>query len=51
MDQLSLFDSHNERSLSPTMAPLADRMRPGNIEDYIGQEHLLGKGMILRQML
>lgn len=33
------------------MAPLADRMRPVCLEDYIGQEHLLGKGMILRQML
>ncbi len=51
MDQLSLFDSQNEYSLSRTMAPLADRMRPTDLEDYIGQEHLLGKGMILRQML
>ena len=33
------------------MAPLADRMRPDSLEDYIGQEHLLGKGMVLRQML
>ncbi|MCH5341270.1 MAG: replication-associated recombination protein A [Acetatifactor sp.] len=51
MDQLSLFDNQNEHSLSPAMAPLADRMRPNVLEDYIGQEHLLGKGMILRQML
>ena len=51
MDQLSLFDNQNEHSLSPAMAPLADRMRPNDLEDYIGQEHLLGKGMILRQML
>ena len=51
MDQLSLFDNQSEHSLSPAMAPLADRMRPNDLEDYIGQEHLLGKGMILRQML
>ena len=51
MDQISLFDTNSEHSLSPTMAPLADRMRPNDLEDYIGQEHLLGKGMILRQML
>ena len=51
MDQLSLFDNKSEHSLSPAMAPLADRMRPNDLEDYIGQEHLLGKGMILRQML
>ena len=51
MDQLSLFDSQSEHSLSPAMAPLADRMRPRDLEDYIGQEHLLGQGKILRQML
>ena len=51
MDQISLFDNQNEHSISPAMAPLADRMRPTGLEDYIGQEHLLGKGMILRQML
>ena len=51
MEQLSLFDNQNEPSLSPAMTPLADRMRPNDLEDYIGQEHLLGKGMILRQML
>ena len=51
MEQLSLFDSQSEHSLSSAMAPLADRMRPDSLEDYIGQEHLLGKGMVLRQML
>ena len=51
MDQLSLFDTQSEHSLSSAMAPLADRMRPQDLEDYIGQEHLLSKGMILRQML
>jgi len=51
MNQLSLFDLSNEESPSSTMAPLADRMRPQKLEDYIGQRHLLGEGMILRQML
>ena len=51
MEQLSFFDSENENALSPVTAPLADRMRPRDLEDYIGQEHLLGKGRILRQML
>ncbi len=51
MDQLSLFDSQNEHSLSPAMAPLADRMRPQTLEDYIGQKHLLGEGKLLRRML
>ena len=31
--------------------PLADRMRPRRLEDYVGQEHLLGKGKLLRVLL
>ncbi len=51
MDQLSLFDSQNEHSLSPVTSPLADRMRPRDLEDFIGQKHLLGEGRLLRRML
>src|SRR5450631_3028137 len=29
-------------------APLAERMRPRTLEDYVGQEHLLGPGKPLR---
>lgn len=32
-------------------APLADRMRPVDFKDYIGQEHILGKGKILRRAI
>ncbi|SDF75974.1 replication-associated recombination protein A [Sporomusa acidovorans] len=32
-------------------APLADRVRPRNFEEYIGQEHILGKGKVLRQLI
>ena len=31
--------------------PLAHRLRPENIEDLLGQEHLLGEGQVLRRML
>jgi putative ATPase len=31
--------------------PLADRMRPRTLDDYIGQRHLVGKGAILRKMI
>lgn len=31
--------------------PLADRMRPKTLDDYLGQEHLVGKGKILRQAI
>ena len=32
-------------------APLAERMRPRSIVEFIGQEHLLGEGRILRRMI
>ena len=31
--------------------PLAERMRPKTLEDYIGQKHLVGKGAVLRKMI
>ena len=31
--------------------PLAERMRPTNLEQYIGQKHLVGEGAVLRKML
>ena len=46
MEQLSLFTEEVNYN-----APLASRMRPISLDDYIGQEHLVGKGKILRQML
>ena len=32
-------------------APLAERLRPQNLNEFIGQTHLLGKGAILRRMI
>ena len=46
MEQLSLFTQ--EVSMS---APLASRLRPQTLDDYVGQGHLVGKGKVLRQML
>ena len=33
------------------MKPLAERLRPTTLDDYIGQKHLVGQGAILRQMI
>ena len=33
------------------MLPLAERLRPKTLDDYIGQKHLVGQGAILRQMI
>ena len=36
---------------TPNNIPLAERMRPKTIEAYIGQEHLVGEGAVLKQMI
>lgn len=45
MRQLSLFDDREKT------APLANRLRPGTLEEYVGQKHLIGKGKILRHLI
>jgi len=34
-----------------SIAPLAERLRPSSLEDYIGQKHLIGKDAILRKSI
>ena len=45
MEQLSLFDDRDRT------APLASRLRPETLEEYVGQKHLVGPGKILRQLI
>ena len=33
------------------LQPLAERLRPKNLDEYIGQEHLVGQGAVLRRMI
>lgn len=33
------------------MQPLAERLRPRSLDDYIGQQHLVGQGAVLRNMI
>lgn len=42
----SFFDKDIEERLAAT-APLSARMRPRTLEEYIGQKHVLGEGMLL----
>lgn len=44
MEAMSLF----ENNLSQ---PLAARLRPKTLEEYVGQAHLLGKGKVLRRLI
>jgi putative ATPase len=45
-----LFAESREKNLS-RVAPLAARMRPGTLSEFVGQEHFLGEGKLLRRML
>lgn len=45
MEQMTLFDDREK-----TM-PLASRLRPERLEDFVGQEHLLGQGKMLRRLI
>jgi putative ATPase len=44
-----LFTAPGERARRRG-APLAERMRPATLDEFVGQEHLLGPGRILREM-
>ncbi|MBR1662661.1 MAG: replication-associated recombination protein A [Acidaminococcaceae bacterium] len=44
MEQAGIFDDLVSQ-------PLAARLRPESLEEYVGQEHLLGKGRVLRRMI
>jgi len=49
---VSLFDtSLPEHEPAGGKRPLAERMRPERLEDYIGQEHILGPGKPLRRQI
>jgi len=47
---MDLFDTNREAVLSRT-APLANRMRPRTLDEYIGQEHIIGPGRLLRRAI
>lgn len=46
MEQLSLFDQAGDLG-----APLASRLRPQSLDEFVGQKHLLGEGRMLRQLI
>ena len=37
--------------MTPGSAPLAARMRPANLDEYVGQDHIVGPGRVLRRSL
>ena len=48
----SLFEDGPEAEEAPdTSAPLAERMRPRTLEEFAGQQHLVGEGRVLRRVI
>jgi putative ATPase len=50
MKSLDLFSLGGQNDTKAS-APLAERMRPQSLDEYIGQPHLLGKGCLLRRAI
>lgn len=50
---MDLFQEKKKSNTEDTSIrePLATRMRPRNLEEFAGQEHVLGKGKLLRRMI
>jgi putative ATPase len=47
---MDLFDQKLREDLKKN-APLADRLRPDNLKDFVGQQEVVGKGKLLRQAM
>jgi putative ATPase len=47
-ETMSLFDTTPPGAESDATRPLAERMRPDKLEDFVGQQHILGPGKPLR---
>ena len=47
---MTLFD-HRRREIQDRIAPLATRMRPRNLDEFVGQKHILTPGMVLRRAI
>ena len=52
---MDLFEKGKKRKGSSAFGgketPLADRMRPESLEEFVGQKHILGKGSVLRRAI
>jgi putative ATPase len=44
-------ETSDRNARSKTAAPLADRMRPGTLSEFVGQEQLVGEGRVLRRLI
>jgi putative ATPase len=50
-DLFSKQEAADREGVVPSHAPLAARMRPRSLEEFVGQEHILGPGKLLRRAI
>ena len=50
MDRMPLFDLPEEKAMPQSM-PLAARMRPQTLDQFVGQEHLVAEGRVFRKCI
>ena len=48
---MDLFDTQADHEASPAHSPLAERTRPRTLEEFVGQEHLVGEGKALQRLI
>lgn len=48
---IDMAETENMRISSKILPPLPERMRPKNLDEYVGQKQLVGEGCVLRKML
>src|SRR5437870_2668931 len=46
-----MLDFADTTAGSPVSAPLADHMRPRSLSEFVGQDHLVGEGRVLRRLI
>jgi putative ATPase len=51
MDLFDQFEEKPQETVPPAARPLADRMRPRSLDEFLGQEELVGKDSLLRRMM
>ncbi len=47
---MDIFDYHAQKAADANR-PLAERMRPGGLEEFVGQSHVVGQGTLLRKAI
>ena len=50
-EEIDLFGKHTEESGPVKRPPLADRFRPATLDDFVGQEHIVGDGAYLSEAI